>query len=364
MINEVGLTQTDNYPLNLLSLETKDLLKYEYKGQKSQKSTRLKEFSYIDLIYKQEEGFIPTDRLNYDNNKLIINGIIFSNNEKLYMHNYSGIEIKFINCIFVSRILFDNTPKSLNFDSCVFQKCCSIAAEDVEELNITSCIINRLSIYNSKIKDIMIVLCKIKELSFNSVESSITSIVDNDIYNISVVSFKHEKLTFDINQLHSFKNQYIGFISKIKRSIEEPSKTNIERNVSTVSFLQTDTTIDNSPILSTKLEYIKMAMIKHGIFNSIIMRPFGFFLLPGRIALLGAITCIIFTIIFYLHKYGFSLNNICNCKIVIKMAIESFLGTTQEVSDYSYLALSYIERVLGFFIFTAFTISLAKKYVK
>ena len=364
MEHDIGLTQQDNYSKKLLSMNIDEYLNYKFINKKLNKSCNLQEFQFVDFTYYQENILLNNERLFYENDNIHIQKVIFSNEEKILLHDCAGKNIIFISCVFMSDIRFSENPKSLSFDSCVFQKTYSTTTSEIESITMTCCVIKHLFLRNMKIGELPITLCQINELSIIDFYAKYASFVDNTISALYFSNSEIEKLEFDYKQLKYFNKLHSVSIRLIKKTIGKKHESNSESLISTLDFIQTLPTIKSNPIICTKIDYVKSIMVNYGSINSVLMRLYGNFMLPSRTIITSIFIIVIFTIIYYINENGLRLVNNIDFYKYFTYSLEAFLGTTKEIKCNLYQPLSYIERIIGFFSVTVFTISLAKKYLK
>jgi hypothetical protein len=361
---EIGLTQEWQYSSDLLALDRERILGLTFLGSKTKREYSLSECHYVDISRQTERMFLPAGHYSIEGAEITIWNTVFTGHEKVLFHDYSGMELRFVCCVFTARIQFSQTPKSLGFDSCIIQASFATAFQPLASLLFQSSVISELILRSPLDCDVDVNLCTIRKLSIFEFECKRALFINNSVGEISVGSFRRDELSFEVSQISAFRNKTNIGIGKIQKVVPRRTRYNSETLLSTYDFLKNDTEIRNNPVVCTKIEYAKATLFDHGIFNNILMRLFGFFLLPSRIIVLGAIGAVLFSMAFFINEFGLSIEQLHKIGHSTKLSVESFLGSTRESQSIGYLAISYIERLFGFFEFTAFTICLAKKYVK
>jgi len=361
---EVGLTQKERITENYLKYSKDDYLNYQYTGFKTKKNLRLVEFEYVDFILGRNECLTIENNYIKDNNVYLSN-IIFSSREKILFHNYSNYNLIFINCVFFSRIQFYRMTNKINitFDSCVIMENFSIANNEFLDIHFISSVINKLNIWGSAISDLSFINNLIKEYYVSdTVIHKTLSYIGNVIYKISVERLKCETDNFDFTQLFYLRN--VVSIHNIKKSLINIKSENKLRLLETLSYIENNSIIKYNPIITSKIEYIKLSLIKTNIFNKLVRIVFGYFLLPSRIIISALIIIIGFLFLYYFNDYRLAIMNIDDIRKYLELSIKAFIGINIESNNDVFIFLSYLQRALGFLLTTSFTVALARKYLK
>lgn len=357
-----GLTQQENYSLRMLGLSEKEYLEYSYTSLKTRKTCKLEKFEYIDITCKQEQSMGLHGLVSWNEDTVYFEQIVFSNNEKVQFHGYTNKKIVFVSCVFFSSIQILEDPYSITMDSCIVKGTYSTNSRNINNISLNSCMFNELFLRCTTVKEISINICKINSLLIMDMQIENGIFINNTINDIYYVDSKIDNLEFDYNQLAYLKSLFS--IRNIKRTIGSSRKKNPESAISTLEFIQNLKLIYNNPVISTKIDYVKSCYIKHGLLNSLILKAYGNFLLPIRTVLTSVILIVLFAILYYINENGIQLEPTIDIYDYLSLSFEAFLGTTKDLVCNNYKILSYIERLVGFFSMTVFTITLAKKYLK
>lgn len=357
-----GLTQQENYSLKMLGLSELEYLEYSYKSLKTRKTCKLEKFEYVDITCNQEQSMGLHGLVSWNEGTVCFEQIVFSNNEKIEFHGYTNKNIVFVSCVFFSSIQFLEDPKSITMDSCIVKNTYSTNNRSINTISLNSCMCNELFLRCTTAKEISINLCKIINFSIMDLQTENGLFINNTINNIYYVDSKIDNIVFDYNQLVYLKSLFS--IRNIKRTIGMPRKENAESAISTLEFIQNLHLLKNNPVISTKIDYVKSTYIKHGLLNNVILKAYGNFLLPFRTVLTSFILIALFAILYYINEHGIQIQQTIDIYYYLSLSFEAFLGTTKDIVCNHYRLLSYIERLLGFFSMTVFTITLAKKYLK
>jgi hypothetical protein len=372
MQQEVGLTQNIETRIELLKKTPKEYLNFEYSGLISHKKLHLNEYKYVDFQLGAKYD-LPDDCFSIDGAEISLTNIIFSAKEKVQFYRNNFSNIKFINCVFVSHIMYTDLPSNCNitFDSCIILNSTAFNNKTIENLLFQSCVIKKLIITASQINGFEICDNEILEINICDINSNSIIFQDNNIYQIAIEDIHSSSINFSVHEFYYLKNNIS--IYNIKRTVKYYNEKNKIYNraiLSTLEFLEKDQALKSNPISLAKIDYLKIRRLKNGILDKIAMLLFGHFLFPGRIVLSGLIIIVIFALLLYYTTNASNFKNgivlFCLDDIIqyFNLSLDSFLGSKTESKNIVIIIMNYIERIFGFLIPTAFTIALAKKYVK
>ncbi|GHV83645.1 hypothetical protein AGMMS50212_09850 [Spirochaetia bacterium] len=368
---ELGLTRSLTNKIELLRKDPNDFLNFKFVGHISGEESHLNEYKYIDFIIGSAEETLPPkcSFVEKFSEEKILQNIVFTNKERVKFYNGTFTNITFANCVFASQIDFAELPNNCHivFQDCIIFEYKTIFKKPIEYLLFQNCIIKKLAITHSNFTTLLVGNSEILDLGISYISAKMVSTSHNNIHQIFIGPIKCDDFNLSINQcIYLRKSITIG---NLKRTIMTEGINN-SSILSTLEFIEKDSEIKINPVILTKIEYLKINCLKNGILNKIIRVFFGYFLFPGRIILSCIGIIILFAILLYyttnINSFGngFVLFDLDEIIRYLYLSLDSFLGAKIESKDTLIIIMNYLERMFGFLFPTAFTIALAKKYVK
>lgn len=340
-----------------------DFENYEYVTFRTKEKVLLKTFTYVDIDCMRKFPLMGLKESNCIRigNSLVFMNVLFKESEKAQFENCEGLDLEFVNCVFECPIQFTSSCRSLFFDNCISKKL-TITNPTTEWITIMDSYFGELNLHNlseMELEKVAISNCKIDDLFFCNVISKIFEISGNEIgkFCVSNQSF----FNFDYKQLNCLKRNLNITLSSLKKMISYNTKSK-ERTIESLNFIESLDCIQENPVICSKIDYLKNKLLPVSWYQRIILEFFGYFMMPNRVIFVSL--CLF---LFYATLYCVINGDISKPAIYLhylEYSFNAFFSNNGENLCRIERLFSYSENLIGFLQLNAFTVSLAKKYLK
>lgn len=329
----------------------------------TQKIRNLLEYEYIDVECNLRNPLASPNTEDYifcKEDTIYFTDIIFTSSEKVQFSKCEEKRLVFTNCIFLTTIVLQDSPKYIEFYNCCFNSIIispyyknisfyfSIIGKLILELNSDSCIK-----FNANSNEIGSFKCS------NTNAESFT-FYENEIHKIALINVK--KLDdLDYQQIVLFKDELDNIREKQIMDIIDTKYP--EEILFTLNYFLKLDGLKECATLCNSLELLKQPYIKRTKREKAILFLCGYFMKPMHMFIEAFVVIAIF-IIPFMFKRNFNSFSYCLLDSIEK-SITFFLSLGNPCGLNRWQRIfGYLESLLGFLDFTVFTISLGKKYLK